>query len=134
MGFDTQAILPGHPTAEDLAEHLSTIPGVRVLEWRTMRHPDHVIFDIATPTGHQCIEAFLNSFAASDHADTFTGPSTLLTTEYSANSLQFLSLLTGKGGFVREHDMAAWGQGTACSGVGSKQHSLSTTYCVSDAL
>jgi hypothetical protein len=108
MGFDTQAILPGHPTAETLAERFSTIPGVGLLEWRAMRHPDHVIFEIATQGGNQCVEAFLNSLAASDYADAFTGPSTLLTAEYNAKSLQFLTAVVGELGLIRQHNEAGW--------------------------
>ena len=108
MGFCTQAILPGHLSVEALAESLTALPGVTLLEWRRMHHPDHVVFEISTSEGHLSVEAFMNSYAASDHARAYTGRSILLSAEYGRASLDILSDLAGREGFVRKHEMAEW--------------------------
>jgi hypothetical protein len=109
MSLQTQAILPGHPTAAELALRLEQASGFKVLGYRTMRVPEHVLFELEDGQGHVlAVEAFLNSWAADDYAGVCSGPSTLLTMEHSPVAVRFLGHAAGRVGLLREHDMAEW--------------------------
>ena len=109
MSLQTQAILPGHPTAAELAVLLQQASGYKVLGYRTMRVAEHVLFEMEDDDGTVvCVEAFLNSWAADDYAAAFRGPSTMLMMEYSPLSVRMLGALTGLAGLLREHDMGEW--------------------------
>jgi len=109
MSLQTQAILPGHPTAAELALRLEQASGFKVLGYRTMRVPEHVLFELEDGQGHVlAVEAFLNSWAADDYAATFAGPSTMLTMEHSPVATSLLQEIVRGDGLVREHDMDEW--------------------------
>lgn len=109
MSLQTQAILPGHLTAAEVAVRLEQASGFTVLGYRAMRVPEHVLFELEDATGTVlAVEAFLNSWAAHGYAAAFSGPSTLLTMEYSPVAVRLLGHAAGLGGQLREHDMAEW--------------------------
>jgi hypothetical protein len=109
MSLQTQAILPGHLTAAEIAFRLEQASGFKVFGYRTMRVPEHVLFELEDDGGTTfCVEAFLNSWAADDYAAAFNGPSTMLTMEHSHLAVQMLGAVAGLYGIWREHDMADW--------------------------
>lgn len=109
MSLQTQAILSGHLTAAEIAVRIEQASGFKVLGYRTMRLPEHVLFELEDAQGDiHCVEAFLNSWAAEDYAAAFKGPSTLLTMQHSPAAVRLLGSLAGLSGLLREHDMAEW--------------------------
>lgn len=113
MSFQTQAILPGHGTAAEIALRLEQASGFRVLGYRTMRVPEHVLFELEDDRGSVlCVEAFLNSWAADDYAVAYTQPSTLLSMEYSPIAKHLLRVVAASEGLVRETEMSDWGVAT----------------------
>lgn len=111
MSLQTQAILPGHPTAAEIADLLQETSGFKVLGYRTMRVPEHVLFELEDAGGTVlCVEAFLNSWAAEDYSAAFSGPSTLLTMEYSPTASLLLRTLVSRTGLWRakDNDSAEW--------------------------
>lgn len=109
MSLQTQIILPGHYTIAELASLLQEA-GYSVTASRQMRVTDHALLEVEGVGGLAfAIEAFLNSFAAEDYQAAYTGPSTLLSMQYSPASVELAAGLGKHGGCYREHDMLGWG-------------------------
>jgi hypothetical protein len=110
MSLQTQAILPGHLTAAEIAVQIEQCSGFKVLGYRTMRVPEHVVFELEDTGGTLlCVEAFLNSWAADDYAAAFSKPSTLISIEYSPKAVELLRTVVPQDGLVRANDMSDWG-------------------------
>ena len=108
MSLQAQAIIPGHPTADEIAALLEKSGAARILGYRTMRRPEHVLFELQDDAGNLlCVEAFLNSWAAEDYAEAYPGPGTLLTAEHNPVTVALLTK-AATGGMTRPHDMAKW--------------------------
>jgi hypothetical protein len=113
MSLQTQAILPGHETAAEIALRLEQASGFRVLGYRTMRVPEHVLFELEDARGAVlCVDAFLNSWAADDYAAAYSKPSTLLSVEYSPIAARMLRQVAACDGLVRDNEMSDWGVAT----------------------
>jgi hypothetical protein len=112
MGIETQAILPGHLTAENVCELLAAECGVTRAVARPIHRPEYKIIEFIDRTGTpQALNLFLNSYAASDYADVFTGNSTLATLEFSPPNFEVLSALAGAtGGYVQRIGGEPWAQ------------------------
>ncbi len=109
MSFQTQAILQGHLTAAEIAVRIEQVSRFKVLGYRTMRLPEHVLFELEDARGDiMAVEAFLQSWAADDYRATCDGPTTLLTAEYSPAAAALVSAIAGQTGFVRDTDMSPW--------------------------
>ncbi|WP_374386539.1 hypothetical protein [Sandaracinobacter sp.] len=109
MSLQTQAILPGHLTAAEIAVRLEEASAMLVLGYRTMRIPEHVLFELEEPNGEiLCIEAFLHSWAVEDYAAITKGNSILLTTEHSQRAVDAFRQITTGGGWMREHELGSW--------------------------
>jgi hypothetical protein len=109
MSLQTQAILPGHLTAAEIAVRLEQASGFKVLGYRTMRVPEHVLYELEDASGTvMAVEAFMNSWAADDYAAAYNGQSTLLSAEYSPQAIRLLIATAGLSGLTREHDLAEW--------------------------
>lgn len=110
MSLQTQAILQGHLTAAEIAVRIEQASRFKVLGYRTMRIPEHVLFELEDSGGNVlAVEAFLNSWAADDYASVFSGPSTLLTMEYSPEAKLLLLSVSASSGFWRENDISLHG-------------------------
>lgn len=109
MSLQTQAILPGHLTAAEIAVQLTEASNLRFLGYRNMRIPDHVLFEFEG-NGNEilCFEAFLNSWAADDYADILNGASTMLTAAYSLSAIATFRRLLKGNGFMRHHELCEW--------------------------
>jgi hypothetical protein len=112
MGLETQAILPGHLTAENIAGLLSKECKIKTAAIRAMHRPEYKVIEFLDSGSRvQVLNLFLQSYAASDYADVFTGDSTLVTAEFSPDSFEMLSTLAGAtGGYVQRVSGEAWSQ------------------------
>lgn len=112
MGLETQAILPGHLTAENIADLLSKECEVKTASVRAMHRPEYKIIEFIDGAGRlQAMNLFLNSYAASDYEAVFTGDSTLATLEFSSSNFAVLNALAGvTGGYVQRVGGEPWSQ------------------------
>jgi hypothetical protein len=79
MGLSAQCILPGHFTVTEIVSALAEI-GLSDVRALPRYRPEHWEFRFVADDRSECIiDAFLNSWAADDYLDAFTGQSTLLT-------------------------------------------------------
>lgn len=112
MGLETQAILPGHLTAENVAGLLNMECQVKTASVRAMHRPEYKIIEFIDGVGkQQVMNLFLNSYASSDYEAVFTGDSTLVTLEFSPSNFAVLSALAGvTGGYVLRMSGEPWSQ------------------------
>ncbi|MFZ4380772.1 MAG: hypothetical protein ACOYO0_02250 [Sandarakinorhabdus sp.] len=110
MGIETQAILPGHLSVENVCGLLSADCKVTVAGARPMHRPEYKIVEFFDRSGAlQAMNLFLNSFAASDYQDVFTGDSTLVTLEFSPSNFEALkALASSTGGYVQRMGGEPW--------------------------
>jgi hypothetical protein len=86
MGLSAQCILPGHFTVTEI---VSALAGIGLSDVRALPRyrPEHWEFRFVADDRSECVmDAFLNSWAADDYPDAFTGESTLLTMPSSAQT------------------------------------------------
>ena len=112
MGLETQAIFPGHLTAENVAGLLSVECQVKTAIVRAMHRPEYKVIEFVDDAGkQQAMNLFLNSYAASDYEVVFTGASTLATLEFSPSNFAVLSALAAAtGGYVQRISGEPWSQ------------------------
>lgn len=111
MSIETQAILVGHLTATEVLAFLARQPSSQVLI-RDMQRPDYKVIEFARPGGQlAALHLFLNSWAAQDYADVYSGPSTFVTVEYSPENADLLRAMVEEiGGFLRQMNSEQWVQ------------------------
>lgn len=110
MGVETQAILPGHLSADGVAELLRNECGITRLGVRDMHRPEYKIIEFIDRAGsEQALNVFLNSYAASDYEAVYAGDSTLLTVEFSPTNYDALNAVArAAGGYIQRSSGAAW--------------------------
>lgn len=109
MSLETQAILTGHLLADEVAK-LVIAAGMRAVSVRQMQRPEYWIVAFQRDDGSPgAINLFIDSWAAEDYADVFTGPGTLVTAEYSPDNSSLLQSMVSKtGGMFRSYDSEPW--------------------------
>lgn len=110
MGLETQAVVIGHLSIEEVCRRLRSAHGIGDAVARPMHHPDYWLVEFTDAGGERrVIDVFLNSFAAEDYVDLCQEPGTLLSTE---NRLDGVALLQGvippSRGWVRAHEADQW--------------------------
>lgn len=109
MSIETSAIIPTHVTAGDLCAQLRSLDGIVGVGTRNMHKPDYKVIEFTAGDTKRALNVFLNSYAADDHADVYSGASTLLTLEFAPDSHAILSaLVRATGGFVRRINGEPW--------------------------
>lgn len=79
MSLSAQCILPGHLTVLEVA-HLLTTVGLTDVRAVARYRPEHWEIHFSVGLQLECVmDVFLNSWAAEDHMEAYSGPSTLLT-------------------------------------------------------
>ncbi|TPE62594.1 hypothetical protein FJQ54_05235 [Sandaracinobacter neustonicus] len=111
MSQETQAILAGHLTADEVAQ-LVVAAGKTAVSVRGMQRPEYKIVEFRQADGAwSALNLFLDSWAADDYAHVFTGPGTLATAECSPDNLGLLrSLVSATGGMLRIDESQPWMQ------------------------
>ena len=112
MGMETQAILIGHLTIDDVCNLLRNGCGIKALEVRAMRSADYKIIEFYDNARTlQAMNVFLNSYAAEDYAAVYEGASTFATIDFSPSSSDLLSrVASAVGGFVQKISGEPWEQ------------------------
>jgi hypothetical protein len=115
MSTETSAILAAHITPGDICAKLRSLDGVTGVGTRNMHKPEYKIIEFTGADGaRRALNVFLNSYAADDHADVYSGASTLLTLEFTPDSHAILSALVRvTGGYVRRINGEPWERVTA---------------------
>lgn len=110
MGLETQAIIPRHITVEDVCALLRSECEATVVIARGMHRPEYSIIEFVDQQGEmQALNVFLQSYAAEDYRSVYSGPSTLLTLEFSPTNYDTLSALAGAaGGYVQRTGDEPW--------------------------
>lgn len=110
MGIETQAILPGHLSLEEVSKILAEDCKLKVTGVRSMHRDDYKVIEFVDTTGQeQALNVFLNSYAASDYVAVYRGKSTLLTLEFSPSNFDILSTLaSATGGLVQRANGEPW--------------------------
>lgn len=109
MSVETAAIIPMHVTAGDLCAKLRSLDGIVGVGTRNMHKPDYKVIEFTACGTSRALNVFLNSYAADDHADVYSGASTLLTMEFAPDSHAILSaLVASTGGYVRRISGEPW--------------------------
>lgn len=109
MSIETQAILARHVSADEIANLLAlTIAGK--ISVRNMHRPEYTILEFQAGDGTwSAFNLFLDSSVAEDYADTYQGPSTFITAEYSPRNFELIRLITAAvGGFARKTSAEPW--------------------------
>lgn len=109
MSIETQAILLGHVTVEQITNLLSAGSRNKVTV-RNMQRAQYKILDLQDSEGNStAIHVFLESWAADDYADAFQGPSTFMTAEYNPRNVEvFRALISSMGGLTRRTTDDPW--------------------------
>lgn len=110
MGLETQAIIPRHITVEDVCALLRSECGATRTFARGMHRPEYNIIEFVDRRGEmQALNVFLHSHAAEDYQSVCSGPSTLLTLEFSPANYDTLAALAGTaGGYVQRTGNEPW--------------------------
>lgn len=81
MSLQTQAVVSGHLSVEDICRRLRENYGARSIVARPGRHSDYWTIEFVDhDSSLHTLHAFLNSWAADDYAELGAGASTLLST------------------------------------------------------
>ena len=110
MGMETQAILIGHLTIDDVCNLLRNECGIKALEVRAMRSADYKMIEFYDSARTlQMMNVFLNSYASDDYATIYDGASTFATMEFSPdNSALIAKLAQATGGLSQRIGGDAW--------------------------
>ncbi len=110
MSLESQAILPGHMTAEGVAGLLREKCDVTQLGIRDMHRKEYKLIEFVDSAGDlQVLNVFLESYAAADYASVYSGESTLITAQFSPSNCEVLVALVGAmGGCVQTITGAEW--------------------------
>lgn len=110
MGLDTQAVLKGHLSVEEVCTRLRSAYGVADAVARPTRSRDYWIVEFTDRDGqHRALDVFLNSHAAQDYRELAAPESILISMEFGPTSDAIVrALVNGSGGWVRKHDGEAW--------------------------
>jgi hypothetical protein len=112
MSIEILAVLPGHHTAEVIADCLQKGTVGVAITVRSMHKPDYKLLQGVLGSGQEfAINAFLNSYAVQDHADVFSGPSTFLTVQYDPVLVPLMEAVAREfGGYLRMPSSPEWKQ------------------------
>lgn len=110
MGMETQAILIGHLTIDDVCNLLRNECGIKALEVRAMRSADYKIIEFYDSARTlQMMNVFLNSYAAEDYASVYKGASTFMAMDFSPSNSDLLkSAVATAGGYVQRINGEEW--------------------------
>jgi hypothetical protein len=121
MGLQTQVVIAGHLTVEDICRRLRTGAGIETAAARPTHRPDYWVVEFADTKGRtRHIDLFLNSWAAEDYPGLVEGPSTMVSTQLADDSEALLRVIAlPSRAWVRRHEQEAWVEvGAAESGAG----------------
>ena len=110
MSLQTQAVVSGHLSVEDICRRLRAGYGARNVVARPGRHSDYWIVEFVDHDGElRTLHAFLNSWAADDYAELGAGDSTLLSIEFAPRSLALAEAMIGAStGWKRQLEADPW--------------------------
>jgi hypothetical protein len=109
MSIESQAILAGHVPVDRIVSLLrSEVSGEITV--RDMQRPEYKVVDFQKIDGSwTSLNLFLDSWAAVDYAEAFTGPSTLMTVEFSPQNFNVVRAITAAiGGLARRTADEPW--------------------------
>lgn len=109
MGIESQAILAGHFSLDQIVGLVKSEISGKVTV-RDMQRTDYKIIEYQKLDGSwTALNVFLNSWAADDYADVFTGPSTFVTADYSPQNFNLVrSITAAMGGYARKTEAEPW--------------------------
>lgn len=110
MSLSAQCILPGHLTVPEVARLLTTV-GLTDVRAVARYRPEHWEIHFSVGLQADCVmDVFLNSWAAEDYLEAFSGPSTLLTMPASDQASGIFRELAGvrTAALWRAHEMENW--------------------------
>lgn len=112
MGLDTQAVLKGHLSIEEVCTRLRSAYGVADAVARPMRSQDYWIVEFTDRDGqHRAFDVFLNSYAAGDYSELALAESTMISMELGPTSEAVVhALVDGQEGWMRKHSGEGWKQ------------------------
>ena len=110
MSLNTQAIVPGHLALDEICQVLISAANAKILGTVPRYSPDTGQILLRDHDGVSLVlEVFLNSYAATDYADAFQGPSTLIVCQYQPATLVLMTeRVTAQGGLVRKYEGQPW--------------------------
>ncbi len=115
MSLQTQAVVSGHLTVEDICLRLRETGRASDIVARPGRHSDYWIVEFVDDRGgRRALHTFLNSWAAEDYAELGANESTLLSLEFAPDSPTLAEAVIGPSmGWMRRNEADSWTTVTA---------------------
>lgn len=110
MSLNTQAVIPGHLSIEDICRLLQESCRAREISAAPRYRPEHWEVTLVEPGGARLLlDVFLSSWAAEDYADVWQGPSTLLSCACQPAAVALLTAVAkSQDGIMRANETEPW--------------------------